>query len=114
MRDLRATTREFAARLRAEFASEIEQDARGFKRRVLGFLKGELPPGPGRPCEEIVTCAARMRTEGRNWQEIYAVCLPHVAEPDSRHLAQSRLRSAVRARRNASRRRRADGALRCS
>lgn len=103
--DLRAITREFAARLRVEFASEIEQEAGAFKRRVVRLLKAELPPGPGRPYAEVVTRAMQMRMQGKSWREIYANCLPEkIAGPDSLQLAQSRLRSAVRARRNTRRR----------
>jgi hypothetical protein len=105
VRDLYATTQEFAALLRLEFASEIDQDARGFKRRVLGFLKSELPPRPGRPRTEAVTHATEMLAQGKTWQKIYAACLSPIAAPDSRQVQQSRLRCAVRSRRNARRRR---------
>ena len=112
MNDLRATVRKFAARLREQFESEIERDTRGFKCRVVTLLKESLPPGPGRPCTEIVTRATSMRAQGRSWQEIYAGCLLHVeGGSDSRQIAQSRLRSAVRARRNSARRRRRAGTV---
>jgi hypothetical protein len=106
MRDLRATTQEFAALLRIEFAPEIEQDAHGFKRRVLGFLKAELPPRPGRPRTEAVTHATEMLAQGKTWRQIYAECLPrNILGHDSRQLTQYRLRCAVRSRRNVRRRR---------
>ena len=106
MRDLLATTQEFASLLRLEFASEIERDAHGFKRRVLGLLKAELPPRPGRPRSEAVTHATELLAQGKAWQQIYAECLPHdIGGHDSRQLMQYRLRCAVRSRRNAHRRR---------
>ena len=100
MTDLSIITRRFAARLRAEFAFEIEQDAGAFKRHVVALLRAELPPRPGRPRAELVTRAVQMRTQGTSWREIYLECLPdEIVGPESRQLAQSRLRSAVRARR---------------
>ncbi|MBZ5641486.1 MAG: hypothetical protein LAO19_01890 [Acidobacteriia bacterium] len=106
MKDLQATTQEFAALLRIEFASEIEQDGHGFKRRVLRFLKAELPPGPGRPRTEAVTHATEMLAQGKTWRQIYAECLPRsIGGHDSRQLTQYRLRCAVRSRRNAHKRR---------
>jgi hypothetical protein len=105
VRDLRTLVQEFGGLLRREFATEIERDARGFKGRVLVFLKAELPGRPGRPRAETVTRAAEMKTQGKSWQQIYAECLQESpGEPEFRQLAQSRLRSAVRARRNVSRR----------
>jgi hypothetical protein len=106
VKDLHATTREFATYLRLEFASEIKQDAHAFKQRVLGFLRSELPPGPGRPRAEAVTLAAEMLAQGETWPQIYAKCLPRdIGERDSRQLSQYRLRCAVRSRRNACKRR---------
>ena len=106
LRELRATIREFAHQLRLEFSSDINRDAGEFKRRVIAFLKAELPPGRGRPRTMIVSRAAEMRIEGKTWQQVYAECLSHVVDgSDSRQLAQYRLRCAVRSRRNARRRR---------
>jgi hypothetical protein len=103
--DLRTMMREFAARLLAEFALEIERDPRGFKERALRLLRQNLPPRPGRPCDGQITRAAMMRAQGKDWREIYAACLPNTLLPESRQVAQSRLRSAVRSRGNARKRR---------
>jgi len=92
VKNLQSKTREFAALLRAEFASEIERDPRGFKRSVLGFLKAALPPGPGRPRTEPVTHATEMRAHGKPWQQIYAQCIPASLTDDSRQVAERRLR----------------------
>ena len=109
--NLERTVQDFAARLRSEFSADIEHDASGFKRQVIGFLSTALPPGPGRPRSEAVTRAIEMLAQGRSWQQIYGECLPQVLSgpggADSRQLNQSRLRCAVRSRRNAIRRRRA-------
>lgn len=98
MRDLHSTIQEFAARLRSEFAFEIERDARGFKFRVLRFLKAALPLRPGRPRNQDVTDAAEMHAQGKQWQQIYARCIPASVTGDSRQIVESRLRCAVRSR----------------
>ena len=110
LKELSTIVREFAHRLRLEFAPDIERDAGEFKRRVIRLLKADLPPGPGRPRTEIVTRAAEMRTQGKTWQQVYAECLSHVVgSSDSRQLAQSRLRCAVRSRRAVRKRRKSSG-----
>jgi hypothetical protein len=96
---LQQIVQDFAARLKHDFASEIERDPRGFKRRVIRTLNSELPPRPGRPCIAVVSRAVEMRARGQSWQQVYAVCLASDQERSFRQLAQSRLRSAVRARR---------------
>ncbi len=100
MNDLRSSVREFAARLRLDFASEIERDPRGFKRRTVSLLRFYLPPGPGRPCDEAVTRAIEMRAAGKSWPEVYTACVPHSLAPESQPDAKSRLRAAMRARKN--------------
>jgi hypothetical protein len=97
--ELRETTRRFTVELRRQFADEIEYDARSFKLRVLALVKQGLPPKRGRPCDKAVTRAVEMRAQGRDWRAIYADCIPATTAGDSRQVAQSRLRSAVRARR---------------
>jgi hypothetical protein len=103
--DPKALTQQFAALLRIEFASEIEKDPRRFKRLVLGLLKAELPPRPGRPPSEAVTRAIEMLEQGKSWRKIYSKCLPPTSSQDSRQLSQYRLRCAVRSRRSGRRRR---------
>ncbi len=96
--DLRVGICEFTARLRRQFASDIERDPRVFKRYVISAIRTELPPWPGRPAAEIVPRAARMRARGKSWQRIYTECIPSCLIGDSQQLAQVRLRAAVRAR----------------
>ena len=105
LRDLRTVVQEFGDLLRREFATEIEHDASRFKRDAVCFLRAALSPGPGRPRSEAVTLAIELRTQGKSWQAAYAQCIPSSLVDDPRQLAQSRLRSAVRARRTAGRRR---------
>ena len=99
----------FAERITKLFASEIASDPRGFKKRVTAILKRNLPPFPGRPTEQSITHAARLKGGGTGWQEIYPVVIPDHAQldPATRRQAESNLRSAIRSRRNARRRRNA-------
>ena len=90
---LEQIVQDFAVRLKHDFATEIERDPRGFKRRVIRTLNSELPPRPGRPCIAVVSRAVEMRARGQSWQQIYAVCLASDEEPSFRQLAQSRLRA---------------------
>ena len=99
--DLSRTVRQFVSRLLDEFSADIEKDPSRFKHQVVQLLKAELPPGPGRPRGAGISRAAEMREEGRAWREVYAECLVDKSGgPESRQVIQSRLRSAVRARRN--------------
>jgi hypothetical protein len=102
--DLERTVNNFADRLRSEFCAEIRRDVRGFKRRVVRLLAAALSPGPGRPRNDAVTLALELRSQGRSWQAIYARCIPPTLADDSRQVAESRLRCAVRSRRIARRR----------
>jgi len=99
--NLEKAIRGFALRLKRDFAPELERDARAFKKRCLHLLKVEIPPGPGRPCKRSVTLALRMRDQGKEWREIYALCIEGYAtlSPASRRLAQDQLRDSCRARR---------------
>jgi hypothetical protein len=89
----------FALQLTVDFGLEIEHELRAFRKRVLRLLGVALPVKNGRPQLETVTRAVEMRAQGSSWRAIYTVCVPHTVAGDSRQLAQSRLRSAVRARR---------------
>jgi hypothetical protein len=91
--------RRFARDLRTEFAGEIARDARAFRKRVLHLFRTALPVDRGRPRLMAVTRATEMRAQGKCWRAIYAVCIAPDLRGDSRILAQSRLRGAVRARR---------------
>ncbi len=105
--DLERTVRQFAAKLRSTHAEEIGQDPRKFKKRVVTLLRRNLPPFAGRPSEASITAAIQLQKEGRTWKEIY----PQVIEGHStmdlvtRRQAESNIRSGVRSRRNAARRR---------
>jgi len=66
----------FAKRLRRVYAKEISSDPRTFKKSVVEILRRHLPPFAGRPTEEAITMAAALRTEGREWREIYRLVMP--------------------------------------
>src|SRR5690349_15531378 len=66
----------FAARLKRKFAAEIARDPRAFKKAVLHYLRIHLPPGPGRLPDEAITRATTLRSMGRQWKDIYPVCIP--------------------------------------
>lgn len=99
--NLEKTIRAFALRLKRDFALELERDARAFKKRCVHLLKIELPPGPGRPCERSITLALTLRQQGKEWREIYVLCIEGYSalSPESRRLAQEQLRDSCRARR---------------
>jgi hypothetical protein len=106
-RDCAREAKQFAKRISKQFASEIASDPRSFKKQLTRIIKRNLPPFPGRPTEQSITHAARLRAEGNGWQDIYPVVIPNHAQldPASRRVAESNLRSAIRSRRNARRRR---------
>lgn len=98
----------FASLLKIHFANLISEDPTEFKKVVLHLVRRELPPGRGRPCDDAVTRASDLLATGKPWQKIYPSCIPDFKylDPASRQVAQSRLRCAVRSRRNARKRRR--------
>ena len=105
--DLEQAVKRLAVRLRLEQAGEVRSDAKGFKNRVCGLLRRNLPPFTGRPTEDSITTAAEFRKQNRQWKEIYPLVIPgHAAlDPPVRRQAESNLRAALRSRRNARRRR---------
>lgn len=106
-RDCALEAKRFARRISKQFASEIATDPRGFKKHLTQIIKRNLPPFPGRPTEQSITQAARLKAGGNSWQDIYPVVIPDHAQMDlpTRRVAESNLRSAIRSRRNARRRR---------
>jgi hypothetical protein len=98
--------KEIAARLRRDFAAYIAGDPKKFKREAVRYLKLYLPPGPGRPQEDAITTAIKLRKQRVNWKEIYAQCIPDHSKmlPAIRRLAEQNLRAARRSRLNAARR----------
>jgi len=107
VKELNLTIRQFAKRLRRDFAPEIAADPWAFKRKAKHLLGLYLPPGPGRPPEAAVTLATELREKDVSWQEIYPKTIPNHGDLDTfeRRCAEYNLRSAVRSRRNAARRR---------
>jgi len=91
------------------------------KRVAVRFFQAVLQPHrrSGRPCEQRITTASRLfrryrrsypsETYSQTWARIYAVALPGLRDLPPREASEQKrgLRSAVRARPNARRRRRA-------
>jgi hypothetical protein len=96
---------DFANRLKARYAVQIarDADARAFKKLCVRLLKQALPPGPGRPSEQSITLAMKLRAQGAPWKEVYPKCLLNHGRlsPAERRQAESNLRSARRSRENA-------------
>jgi hypothetical protein len=106
--NLRTYMKKVGADLRQKFGAQRAQDPRVFKECAVRYLRLALGPGPGRPPKQTVTQAVKMRAEGKAWPEIYSACLAHSEgmTADTWTIACLRLRSAVRSRRSAERRRR--------
>jgi hypothetical protein len=107
-RDLDRAMRRIAAMLQRDFARQIAENAKVFKKRVVHKLKLYLPPGPGRPAEASITKAVELRKLGLDWMQIYPQCIPNHAQldPPTRRMAELNLRAARRSRLNTARRRR--------
>lgn len=97
---LEALARDFAHRLRREFAQEIASSPREFKKRVVGLIRRELPPGPGRPGDPRYDQAARMADQGKTVAAILRCQDPQfdALDPWTRMLASRGLRAALRRR----------------
>jgi hypothetical protein len=97
----------FASRLKLLFRDEIAADPRAFKKEIVEILKRNLPPFAGRPTDECISLAVRLKAEGKTWSEIYPLVIADHAFLDAseRRLAETDLRSKIRSRRNARRRR---------
>lgn len=101
MKDLESSVRQFALRLKDDFANEIACDARGFKKKVLHWLRQELPPRRGRPNDPRLDAAARMIAQGKTTREVLAAQVPGFGRLDTygRYLAEKGLRAAIGRRR---------------
>ena len=98
MKNLRSSVRKIGNDIRRHFSADLERDPSRFKRRLLALLQAELPPRPGRPRLKQISVAVGMRDQGKSWRAVYATCVPKDLDDDSRQLAQTRLRAAIRAR----------------
>jgi hypothetical protein len=78
--DLESAIRKFADSLKRDFAAKIAGNARAFKQRAVRLLRVNLPPGPGRPADELITKAERMYRARKSWKEIYNECIDHFSE----------------------------------
>ena len=100
MKELGLTIRQFATRLRHNYASEITADPWASKHKPKRLLGMYLPPGPGRPRKETITRAHELHREGASWSDIAQQCIPNYASLGwkTRRLEIARLRNGVRAR----------------
>mgnify|MGYP001590472797 CR=1 FL=1 len=100
VKELGPTIRQFAKRLRHDYAAGISADPRRFKKRVVRLLRIHLPPFPGRPRKETITRALELHRQGTPWSEIYSQCIPNYGSLQwrERRVKIARLQNAVRAR----------------
>lgn len=101
MKDPEFIIREFALRLKNDFATEIARDARGFKKKVLHWVRQELPPRRGRPNDPRLDAAARMIAQGKTTRDVLIAQVPGFGRLDTygRYLAEKGLRAAIGRRR---------------
>jgi len=93
-----------AARLKREFADQIFHDPAGFKKRVIRFIRHELPPRPGRPNDPRIDAAVRLMEKGRTIKDVLRLQIPGFDKLDTygRYLAEKGLRAAISRRRKRS------------
>ena len=105
MKDPEIIVRQFAFRLKRDFANEIARDARGFKKSVLRWVRQELPPRRGRPNDPRLDAAARMIGQGKTAREVLRAQVPGYSRLDTygRYLAEKGLRAAISRRRKQTR-----------
>jgi hypothetical protein len=98
---LEATISGFVRRLKRSFGSELTQDPKGFKLRVLEVLRCELPTKRGRPSDPRLDEAARMVEQGTPTREVLRWLVPGFDNVDEygRYLAAKGLRAALARRR---------------
>jgi hypothetical protein len=104
---IREQVERFAQRLARQFPQAfLNGNGTKTKKRVVSWMRATLPPHAGRPADEATTRAVEMRVKNAPWLEIYRECIPHFSELDdgTRQLAMIRLRSVVRSRRFARKR----------
>lgn len=99
--DVDSAIRDFAAKLRRDYSQELETDARGFKKRAVRLLRGELPPGRGRPTDPQLDAAARLVDQGKPVRDVVRWLIPGYDKMDTagRYWASKGLRAALARRR---------------
>jgi hypothetical protein len=105
--DLSAQIGSFCEDLKRRFALDFETDPPAFKRLVMCALSKAFALKRGRRPESNITLAADLRAQGKKWCEIYPLCIKDYPRlnRDSQRIDEENLRAAVRARRNAQKRR---------
>ena len=97
MKNLESTVRNFADRLRRDFAPEITRDPRDFKKRVLRLIRHELPPRRGRPASPQIEAALGMLRQGKSVRDVLRVQIIGFDQLDAygRYLAEKGLRQGL-------------------
>ena len=96
-KDLESAIRDFADRLRHDFANEIARDPRDFKKRVLRLIRRELPPRRGRPSSPQIEAALAMLRQGKSVRDVLRIQIGGFDQLDAygRYLAEKALRQAL-------------------
>lgn len=63
----------FIAGLKERHGFDIASDPKRVRRELIQELKAALPVGRGRPRDESITEAERLRSAGRSWNEVTAL-----------------------------------------
>jgi hypothetical protein len=105
--DLISQIGSFGEDLKRRFALEFEKDPPAFKQLVLCALSKAFVLKRGRRPESNITLAADLRAQGKEWREIYPLCIKNYPTlcRNSQRIEEENLRAAVRSRRNAQKRR---------
>jgi len=78
-KNLDAATRDFAKRVRLEFAPDLARSPAVFRREAVRLFRAFLSPGPGRPRLSYITLATEEQGKGTSWKVIYPMCIPQYA-----------------------------------
>ena len=97
MKTLEAGVREFADRLKRNFAQEIANNPRDFKKRVLRLIRHELPLKKGRPPSPQIEEALTMLRQGKSVRDVLRAQISGFDGLDvyGRYLAEKALRQAL-------------------
>jgi hypothetical protein len=95
--------RQLVAQVLQECDSEIRTAPHALRKNIVkdvrSALNAALQLPIGRPGNDAVTKADKMKSEGLRWKEIYTKCIVSGLTGDSLKMAQKRLRDAVNSRR---------------
>jgi len=101
IRNFDVITRDFARRLRQDFALYIAHNPRDFKKQVIRLIRRELPPRRGRPVSPQIEAALAMVQQGKTVPEVLRAQVSGFEQLDTygRYLMEKALRQAMSRRR---------------